>query len=239
MSWLTLVRHAQASFFADDYDRLSKVGQAQASLLGQHWVRRGLAFDEVYAGPRRRQQQTAELVGIVYAEAGTRWPEPVVVPEFDEYDLGGLLHVLAPERARQDSAFAELMARYHESADDTSRARNFQKAFEALTRHWVTAGHLLAGLETWPAFRARVQHGMHRMLERPGRGRRVAVFTSGGFIGTVVQLALDGPDRLALEMSWRIRNCALTEFVFTRGRLTLDGFNAVPHLEKPELWTYR
>jgi broad specificity phosphatase PhoE len=66
------------------------------------------------------------------------------------------------------------------------------------------------------------------------------VFTSGGFIGTAVQLALDGPpDRMALEMSWRIRNCALTEFVFTRERLTLDGFNAVPHLEKPELWTYR
>jgi broad specificity phosphatase PhoE len=239
MSSLMLVRHAQASFFADDYDRLSEVGRAQASLLGQHWVRRGLVVDEVYTGPRCRQQQTAELAGVVYGQAGARWPEPVVFPEFDEYDLVGLLHVLAPELARQDRAFAELMARYHQSEDDPSRARNFQKAFEALTGHWVTAGHLLTGLETWPAFRARVQRGMRRILERPGHGRRVAVFTSGGFIGTAVQLALDSPDRMALEMSWRIRNCALTEFVFTRERLTLDGFNAVPHLEKPELWTYR
>jgi broad specificity phosphatase PhoE len=239
MSSLMLVRHAQASFFADDYDRLSEVGRAQASLLGQHWVRRGFVFDEVYTGPRCRQQQTAELAGVVYGQAGARWPEPVVFPEFDEYDLGGLLHVLAPELARQDRAFAELMARYQQSEDDPSRARNFQKAFEALTGHWATAGHLLTGLETWPAFRARVQRGMRRILERPGHGRRVAVFTSGGFIGTAVQLAFDGPDRMALEMSWRIRNCALTEFVFTRERLTLDGFNAVPHLEKPELWTYR
>jgi broad specificity phosphatase PhoE len=239
MSSLLLVRHAQASFFADDYDRLSEVGRTQASLLGEYWVRRGLVFDEVYTGPRTRQQQTAELVGSAYGQAGANWPEPVVFPEFDEYDLGGLLHVLAPALARQDPVFAELTTRYQQSADEASKSRNFQKAFEALTGHWLTAGDCLTGLETWPAFCARVQRGVCRILERPGRGRRVAVFTSGGLIGTVARLALAGPDRMALELSWRIRNCAITEFVFTRDRLTLDGFNAVPHLENPDLWTYR
>jgi broad specificity phosphatase PhoE len=239
MSSLILVRHGQASFFAEDYDRLSDLGRNQAGLLGQFWDRRGLRFDEVYTGPRTRQQQTAELVGAGFVQTGASWPEPVVLPELDEYDLGGLLHRLAPELARQDRAFADSVARYRQSADDASRMRNFQKAFEMLTRHWVTTAPSLPGLETWPAFRTRVQRCLRHLVERPGRGRRVAVFTSGGFIGTVVQLALAAPDHIALEMGWRVRNCSLNEFVFTQDRLTLDGFNAVPHLDDPALWTYR
>ena len=238
VSTLTMVRHGQAMFFGADYDRLSDLGRTQATLLGQYWLGRDIGFDEVYTGPRTRQQQTAKLAGVPFQTAG-RWPEPVVLPELDEYDIDGLLHRLAPELARQDGAFAALWERYQQSTDDPSKGRNFQKAFEVLTSHWVHSGDRLTGLETWPAFRARVEAGLRRIREKQGRGRRVALFTSGGFIGAALRLALDGPDRLALELSWRIRNCAVTEFLFTRDRLTLDGFNAVPHLEKVELWTYR
>jgi broad specificity phosphatase PhoE len=239
MSSLILVRHGQASFFAADYDRLSEVGREQARLLGAHWARRRLIFDEVYTGPRIRQQQTAELVGAGFAQAGAPWPEPVLLPELDEYDIGGLVRCLAPEFARQDPAFAELLARVEQAEDDQSRARNFQKAFEALTIRWATSTPSVPGLESWPLFRERVQRCLRHLLDRPGRGRCLALFTSGGVIGTVVQLAVAAPERMALEMSWRIRNCSLSEFVFTANRLTLDGFNAVPHLENPELWTYR
>ena len=47
MSSLALVRHGQASLFADDYDILSPLGEAQARHLGDHWARRGEVFDEV------------------------------------------------------------------------------------------------------------------------------------------------------------------------------------------------
>jgi broad specificity phosphatase PhoE len=238
MSSLVLVRHGQASFLADDYDQLSEVGRAQARLLGECWVRRGLAFDEVYTGPRTRQRQTAELVGGAYLRAGAPWPEPVVLPDLDEYDLHGLMSRLAPELARQDPAFAELLARFEQGGDDPSRVRHFQQAFEVLTGHWVAAPSL-TGLETWPAFRERVRRCLRQLLEQPGRGRRLAAFTSGGFIGAAVRQALAAPDRMALELSWRVRNGSLNEFVFAPGRLTLDGFNAVPHLEDAELWTYR
>ncbi len=42
-----------------------------------------------------------------------------------------------------------------------------------------------------------------------------------------------------MELNWRIRNCSLTEIVFTRDRVTLDSFNGIPHLDDPALWTYR
>jgi broad specificity phosphatase PhoE len=239
MSGLILVRHGQASLFADDYDRLSDVGRIQARLLGEYWARRGLAFDEVYTGPRMRQRQTAELAAAVHEGNGSRWPELVELPEFDEFDLGGILHRLAPELARQDTGFAELVARYEQSSEYEVRARSFQKMFERLAGHWLSEGDSIREMETWPAFRERVRRGLRHILDRPGRGRRVALFTSGGFIGTAMQIALAAPDRIALENSWRLRNCSLTEFVFTRDRLTLDGFNAVPHLEDSRLWTYR
>jgi broad specificity phosphatase PhoE len=93
-------------------------------------------------------------------------------------------------------------------------------------------------VESFPAFRDRVECGLRIVMGKPGSGRRVALFTSGGVIGASVRLALAAPDRSALEVNWRVRNCSLTEFVFSKGRFTLDSFNALPHLENPALWTY-
>jgi broad specificity phosphatase PhoE len=250
MSFLTLVRHAQASFFAADYDRLSERGAEQARILGEYWVRQPLIFSEVYLGPRARHLQTVELVAGCFHRAGLPWPEPVVRPEFDEYDLAGMLHKLLPELARRDAAFAQLAQPLANGVSSPGYARNFQKMFEALTGHWQTLSSSVAaaesrneesldGFESWPAFRERVQSGLRRIVGQPGNGRRVAVFTSGGFIGTALHLALATSDRTALELNWRIRNCSLTEFVFSGNRLTLDAFNAVPHLENSALWTYR
>jgi broad specificity phosphatase PhoE len=238
MGVLTLVRHAQASFHADNYDELSPLGREQARLLGEFWVRRGIDFDEVFCGPRVRQRHTADIAGSALRAAGRNWPEPTVHPELDEYDLAGMLHTLAPELARQDLAFAELLAAYRRDENGPGRMRSFWKMFQALTLHWATTPESVAGLEPFPAFRERIGRALRRITEAPGSGRRVAVFTSGGVIGTAVRLALDAPDRAALELNWRVRNCSLTEFAFTKDRFTLDGFNALPHLENDELWTY-
>jgi broad specificity phosphatase PhoE len=161
-----------------------------------------------------------------------------VLSELDEYDLSGILHTLAPDLARQDSIFAELLARYRRDEAGPNRERNFRRMFEALTLHWATTPSSHDGVEGFSAFRDRVERTLRRVMEKPGSGRRVALFTSGGFIGTSVRLALDAPDRMALEVNWRVRNCSLTEFVFTKDRFTLDRFNALPHLEDPALWTY-
>jgi broad specificity phosphatase PhoE len=238
MGVLTLVRHGQASLFADNYDELSALGREQARLLGEFWGRRRIEFDEVYCGPRARQRQTAEIAGSACIRAGRRWPEPMVLPEFDEYDLGGVLQTLAPALSQDDPAFAELLANYQRAEAGPDREHSFRRVFESLTMHWVTAPDSATGVESFQTFRNRVERGLHIVMGKPGSGRRVALFTSGGVIGASVRLALDAPDRMALEVNWRVRNCSLTEFVFSKGRFTLDGFNALPHLEDPALWTY-
>ncbi len=239
MSFLTLVRHAQGSFFADDYDRLSELGIEQARRLGGYWAERGTQFNEVYVGPRVRQQRTAELVADCFRQIGAAWPEAVVLDDFDEYDFNNILRRLAPELARLDRDFGGLCDQFRQSESNGDRERSFQRMFEAVMLHWLTAPNMLVELEAWPAFQERVRRGLGRICERDGSGRRVAVFTSGGVVGTAVQIALAAPDRAALELNWRSRNCSLTEFVFTRGRLSLDSFNAVPHLTDKAMWTYR
>jgi broad specificity phosphatase PhoE len=241
MSVLVLVRHGQASFSSDDYDRLSSAGEAQARQLGDYWLRLNEVFDEVYVGPRSRQRQTAHLVGACYQSAGRPWPDPVVLGELDEYDLDGLLGRLAPALAREDRAFTALSAAHRNSTGPDERARSFQRMFETLLTHWqaAPANGFTVAVESWPAFRDRVRRGLGQITERPGRGRRVAAFTSGGFIGTAVGLALGVPDRTCLELNWRLRNGSLTQLLFASGRLTLDNFNTLPHLSNPADWTYR
>jgi broad specificity phosphatase PhoE len=81
--------------------------------------------------------------------------------------------------------------------------------------------------------------GLRRITGRPGTGRRVAAFTSGGPIAVTVQTVLGAPDRAAIELNWRIRNCSLTQLIFSGSRMSLDSFNTIPHLQDPQLWSYR
>lgn len=239
MSLLTMVRHGQASFFADNYDQLSGVGERQSRLLGNFRAKQRLVFDEVYTGPRLRQRQSAELAGVEFQRCGLVWPEPIVMRDLDEYDLDGLVNRFAPRLAERNSDFARLVRNYVLSEGEQNRLRDFQRMFEVLLRHWQTNELPDVDVESWPNFQQRVQRVIGQIQAHSGRKRRVVLFTSGGFIGCAVQHALGVSDLAALELNWRVRNSSLTEFVFTQERFTLDCFNTIPHLDDPELWTYR
>lgn len=219
MSTLTLVRHGQARAFEKDSDRLSDLGARQARLLGEYWKARGVTFTEVYCGTLARQRATAESAGFL---------DPVADPAWNEYDSSGILK-LAPEAA---AAFEP-----HRPSPDANR--HFQRMFEAVMTQWV-AGELAGPhVESFQAFHARVTRALHTIVDAEPGGRRVLVVTSGGPIGAVVQSVLQGPAAMAIEVNWRIRNCSVTEFLFSRGRIALDSFNGTPHLADPTLITYR
>ena len=79
------------------------------------------------------------------------------------------------------------MASWAKAGDDVKDNRELQKLFDEMMPKWI-AGKLQApGLETWRAFRERVQRGFRGILEADRRSRRVVVFTSGGPIGVAVQ----------------------------------------------------
>ena len=240
MGYLVLVRHGQARMFEKDSDQLSPLGEEQARTLAKFWMWQGVKFDEVYSGALVRQRRTAEIAGECFVQSGSDdWPQLQIMPELNEYDSVGIINNLIPSLAQRDSAFRALAEAFERNRDTPERNRHFQKMFEVVTSVWLDGEFEVEGVESWRSFQSRVRAAIKRITSGQGSGRRVAVFTSGGVIGVTVQNVLNAPERSALEINWRVRNCSMTEFVFTRDRLSLDSFNTIPHLDDPALRTYR
>jgi broad specificity phosphatase PhoE len=239
MSTLALVRHAQASFFSDNYDQLSPLGERQARLLGEHWVHRGVEFDEIFTGPRKRQIQTAALAGEAFAKAGRPWPKAQEMPEFDEHQVDKLIKLGMPDITRAHPHIEPLHEAYRSAEAPRDVARSFQLMFEQVVMLWVEEkiGH--DEVEAWAPFRDRVRAGFERIIVGESRGRRVAAFTSVGAVTVCLQIALACPDRVAFDLGWRVRNASITDVIFSKDRLTLENFNTLPHLHDPALVTFR
>ena len=239
MGTLTLVRHGQARILEEDHDRLSPLGEEQARALGAYWVRHNVNFTEVYSGTLVRQRRTAEIVGECFLEADRTWPQLQQVPELNEYDAPGIIDKLIPALAERHAGFRELVAAFEQNRLSPDRNRHFQKMFEAVTSVWHKDELEIEGVESCSSFCSRVRGALNRIIGIEGSGRQIAVFTSGGVIGLAVQTALDAPAHKALEINWRVRNCSLTQFIFSRDRLSLDSFNTIPHLDQPSLQSFR
>ena len=239
MSNLFIVRHGQASFLEPDYDRLSKKGEAQARLLGDYWTKKPLIFDLVYSGPRRRQKETARIVGEAYREAGLPWPDPVVAREFDEFQAEAVLASTLPRLVETDERVRDLHLAFQDARGTDERFKTFQRVFEVVIGRWARGELAVPDLEPWPDFCVRVQRGLAQLCDNGHRGRRIAVFSSGGPVGVAMKKALDLDTGATLKTAWMVANGAFTEFLFSPGRFTLHSYNAYPHLTDPNLLTYR
>ncbi len=83
MGELIFVRHGQASFGAQSYDKLSPLGEEQVQLLAAHWRETGEHFDHLYSGALLRQRETAQILRpLVAEEAGSAR----IHTGFNEYD---------------------------------------------------------------------------------------------------------------------------------------------------------
>jgi broad specificity phosphatase PhoE len=239
MAQLVVVRHGQASLFAADYDELSARGIEQSKRLGE-WLRaHQLQFDAAYTGPARRQRDTARWA----AGDAAPWAEPTLVPELDEHDAFALIaravQPAGPSDPQKDPEIAMLAARMAEPADAGARAASFQRLFAAVMRRWLASDLDAPDLESWPAFRARVLRALATVLADAAPGHKRIVFTSVGPIAVLLQHALGVTDLRAFETAWRIRNASITTFVVRGSEVTLDTFNALPHLPDPSEWTFR
>ncbi len=209
MGEIVLIRHGQANSAARDeasYDRLSALGHRQADWLGAHMRAAGERYDRVLMGALRRHRETAEGLGTV-------GPAPEVDPRLDELDYFNL------GKALRDMRGVPLPAREEEFAAHLSR----------LLAAWRDAE--IMGQETFSDFEMRVTDVLHEAAEP---GRRVLCVTSGGVIAMMVR-ALLGLDTEGLaRIMLPIFNSSVHRLLVTDNGTILAGFNAVPHLDRPE-----
>jgi broad specificity phosphatase PhoE len=235
MSEIYFVRHAQTSFERDKYDRLTGLGIKQAEILGDHFVRLGLDFHAVYSRSMARQKGTAKKVMPLL------WDDKVkgelrIAAEFNEYDAHSVIASQAPQMIREDPSLSETLESIY-----TDR-RAFELVFGRALLRWVSGEYDVPGVESWRAFKERICRGVNRVMEENGRKKRIAVFTSGGAISAVIQMALSLPDEETIRLSWQIHNTSVCTFKFSDKGFGLSSFNSVAHLElrrEAELLTYR
>ena len=214
MGTLYLVRHGQASFGADDYDQLSDLGRRQSVRLGQYLRERygdGLRFNAVLTGTLRRQIGTWQGI----AEGGGFDAPHVSWPGLNEYDSHAVIAAIHHEPlAKPDTP--ELY-RHH-----------FRLLRDGLTQ-WMNGVVSPHGMPDYDDFR----HGVVSALDhvRTQHSGNVLLVSSGGPISTAVGHVLGTTPETTIELNLRIRNSALTEFVFTPKRHMLLTFNTLPHLD--------
>ena len=205
MGELVLVRHAQASFGSEDYDRLSRLGHQQAHWLAEYFMAHDLAFEHVVRGDLRRHRETAEPIC-----AALGLPEPVIDPRLDEFHYDVLETAYIANTNRTPS---------------TNRT-DFLEAFPEIWVRWE-AGEL-AGQEAFEAFEARVWAALDAAF-RPGT--RTLVVTSGGVIGMALRRVLQLDARGTADLALNIHNASVHRFEHEGGRFRLSLFNASPHLD--------
>ena len=214
MPIVLLVRHGQASFGHDDYDRLSDLGRRQAERTGR-WLRdRGLRRLVAVHGSLRRQRDTAALV---LAAAGHD-VEPRMDPRWDEYD-----HI-------------DLVRRYAAAhdAEEPRSSREFQVLLDSALIAWVEHGDEGG----WPAFTNGVGDALRELVAGLEQGQDAVVFTSAGVIAAVCAGLLGtGPAGL-VALNRVAVNGAVTKLAAGRSGPALLTFNEHSHLDG-ELLTYR
>ncbi len=213
---LLLVRHAQASFGTDDYDRLSALGHRQARWLGEYFAERGWTFDRVLTGTLRRHRETLE--GIV--AGGARVTGPIVHAGLDEYDseqlLGGWL----------------ALAGGPPPANGTDHREHFRVLRRALDA-WVAGDIDVSPHRTFAAFLAGVREAL-REARADAAARRVLVVSSGGPISTLLCDVLRADPRSVVDLNLQLRNTGVSELAYGERAVRVVGVNAVPHLDRAD-----
>jgi broad specificity phosphatase PhoE len=214
MGTLVLVRHGQASFGADDYDRLSELGTRQCRRLGEYFAQRGRRFQAVMRGSLRRHQQSLDAL---LQGMGEPREDVQVFPALNEYDSAAVLRAIHPDPLpppRTPEAYRE-------------HFRLLRRGLGA----WVSGQVQPEGMPSHADFVAGIVDVLDRVRALDGD---VLLVSSGGPIATAVGQVLEMPAAGAIELNMRIRNSAITEFAFNPRRHVLHSFNHLPHLDGSE-----
>ncbi|RYX91210.1 MAG: histidine phosphatase family protein [Comamonadaceae bacterium] len=221
MGNLYLVRHGQASFGEDDYDRLSPLGHRQSRRLGEYFAGKGMSFDAVITGTLRRHDET--WAGIA---EGMKLDNPQALPwaGLNEYDSEAVIATIHPHKLEKPTS--PEMYRQH-----------FRLLRDGLAQ-WMAGVVSPRGMPAYTDFVSGITSALDHVRANHF-GKNVLMVSSGGPISTIVGHVLGTSPETTIELNLRIRNSSLTELAFTPKRHMLVTYNTLPHLDHADYkdWT--
>jgi broad specificity phosphatase PhoE len=242
LSTVYLVRHGQAGT-RDSYDSLSDLGIRQARLLGEYFVAQKIEFYRAFAGAMLRHQKTAAEVRAAYATAGIDFPNIVVGPNWNEFDLDRIYREIAPQLSVADTGFRrefESLTEELRASASSPKARIHRRWMPCDTKvvlAWM-GGQYSSDGETWESFRNRVA-ACRLTMRGAQKNENFVVFTSAMPIAIWSGMALDIADERVMQLAGVLYNASYTVLRVRDEHSQLFMFNAVPHLTTPELRTRR
>ena len=217
MSVLYLIRHGQASFGTDDYDRLSDLGKEQSRITGRFLAAQGIEPDRIVHGEMLRQRQTAEglLEGMglsMDAHVDSGWNE------YAAWELTGVLDDVDP-RAKHDSKI-------------------FQGELERGAARWASGEHDEDYRETYKQFTSRVERALDDAVAAMGSGQSTIVVSSAGAIAWTASRLIGGDFDQWMAFNRVTINTGITKIITGQSGTSLISFNDHGH-QDPKNATYR
>lgn len=215
MATIYLVRHGQASFGAEDYDKLSGLGRRQSQILGEYFRDCGIRLDAAYSGDLLRQRETARL---------TLLSQTTDVPlhvdaRFNEIDNDAQIRVLLPEVISHNAALQELVN------EGVSSSKDYQKLIDAVFNYWVSPACSDDRVQSWADYSRGVRDALSDVMQSQGSGKHIAIFTSGGTIATIVAHVLGLSGEQTYQLYEPMMNCSVSQLFYSGSRVSLSYFN--------------
>jgi broad specificity phosphatase PhoE len=215
MATIYLVRHGQASFGAENYDKLSDLGCRQAQVTGAYFRDTGVVFDAVYSGDLSRQRETARLaIASQPAEIAHH-----IDPRFNEIENDEQVKYLVPEVVKTNPEIQALVDR------GLSSGKDYQKVIEAVFNYWVSPACSDTRLASWADYSQGVREALADVIREQGAGKTVGIFASGGTLATIVAdvLGLGGDE--TYQFYEPVFNCSVTQLFYNRSKVSLSYYN--------------
>ena len=215
MATIYLIRHGQASFGADDYDKLSELGCRQAQVVGEYLRDSAITFDAVYSGDLLRQRETAQLAIASQPGAVTH----TIDARFNEIRNDEQLKYLVPEVVKTNPAIQELMAR------GLTASKDYQKVIDAVFNFWVSPECDDPNIQSWTEYSDGTRQALLEVMQTQGAGKTIGIFTSGGTIATIVAQVLGLSGAQTYQFYEPIFNCTVTQLFYSGSKVSLSYFN--------------
>ncbi|MCF8474352.1 MAG: histidine phosphatase family protein [Emcibacter sp.] len=213
MAEIYLVRHGQASFHSDNYDKLSDLGRLQSEYLGHYFAERNIVFNNVITGTQMRHHQTAEGITTAFRQK----PNYIRHVGLNEYDFEALY-----------KAYMNLHPEEGNIPKDGDRRIFYQRLKQALNL-WSEDKITETLPESWSDFQNRTKNVLSH-LHNTMDGKSL-VISSGGTISMIMGHILGLSAQKIIDLNLQIKNTSFSHIYLGRHNIHLSSFNNIPHLD--------
>ena len=224
------IRHGQASYLSDDYDKLSEIGIIQSQQLGNYLIKENIFFDKVYSGPLKRQIDTERNVRSVFFDQNLILPDRKIHKGLKEHQASRVLNGFLEQLIRND----QKVANWHTAKNHNTEAYylNSRLIYDYFVEKWMGNEFNSSPHQAFDSFQNVVNISLDEIMNETTHGENVALFSSGGTIATMIANLLKINDHKEIaSINSQIYNGSISVLSLENSGFELESFNVFPYQE--------